>query len=1581
MDPKSRRVGAAMAQRGCNETQVQSTDKSDSPLNSVWAGIEPVMNCLISLHVFGPMLLCGILLMMPRPLGAADDYFVISSTQAGGPVYQWVDITLDGEEVIPSGNTGKADITPEVPLLIHGDVYGKRFGSGLPITVSINGYVDGLQSSGADITPACPLPDNAGSRLLGYHADLRISTVADRDPAGVFHRYFHQSPHPHSPGGLHVFTWQRVLRQDGQGGEFTFQILSFDNGDVLMQYQTAVPAGAGFFTIGTQVDSFDDGDFASTYAARGTMTLVGGGTMPCIIGDLPPAQHAVLYRLHSTQIGSAAQLALVINGGKFTFAPALNGQTLALTEAIRYRELGNAAIIFDATALPDGVALDGQSIVFEMAPLSGAATPASVDARLAPPLFSFHNITFDSGGRHMDLNDSSALLYSHCRLLGHGALMRSEDRWHESVFDAVTGELTYDAPRQFVRAAMHLRDTIISGFGTGIQFEDLLGGFSMRDCAVSQGGGALMSARLGNASGAEILRCTFTDVNTVVDLLEDQLGINTLTSPLSSLRVEDCEFVRTATSSLPSRHIYFDTGAAAVAFRRCTSENRLPNTETVLLRDVDAQNIALPEVVMEHCTLANTRLEAHRNRTYALRHCTLSRGTNDPFFTAQIAPSPGNAVLLQNCILTGGASTAPVTANNVVISTASNYNTFPGTPAGLGLANLFNTDAALLPLAYNGGLTRTMKPVRSSRAVEAGDPAITGGLDQRGQPRVQNGDGLGAARVDIGAVELGPPVPLIVTTAVDELAVPGSGLSLREAVQEAGADDVITFDPALNGAVFSLPLGSLTIGGSMEIDASSLAAGITLSAASTVDLMTVSQQASLKLTHLHFTAGRRALVLANAAQITVEDATFSGLTAGGRNGAVVSAADDAVIQMRRTMVKDCSALNGGALYTNARARVSLTDCWLQGNSAVSGGAVRLGNDSGFIAERCLFSRNTAYGGPGGAVYLARLAHVSAMSSSTLGENHSEGGGGALHLNGGALEMKYSTVHRNTGGGIGGNADAVQYFHCILAGNEASGSKSNTTGGLSAGWNLTDSNEAVFSATTDRLLTAPRLSPLGWHGGAIPCYAPLAGSAAINGGAGFNISLPAADQRGFPRVDDDTSDIGAVEVLAPLVVTTAVDQSNTPAGAELSLREAIRDCPDGGRITFAPALNGAVLNITSQVQFDSKAISIEATDLPRGITVSRGGGASRVFNIQNNAALSLHAVSSTGGAASLSGGGIRNAGRLMMTRASVYGNAGDSGGGILHTGLSMTLENCTLSGNTAATGGGALASSGTGLRIAHCTIANNTSTAGACGISLTGAPLFLTHTILSGNRRASVLDNYAADAASVLTSGGNNLEDGNELPTGTLDFHNTFANLLPLTFQEGYSLTHALLSNSPARNAGSATASALGGTDQRGFPRTAGGVIDTGAFEAGGYSDWILSLTPAGADRRFEGDADGDGLPNGLEYLADLSPTLQDSGNALNSFVLNPGLTVSRRATFRYRVDRTDALLSVEATPDLRVWQTLFTARGVDPPPPHTPPLTGVSDSAIIPNVLHTTNLQFNVSSANLSVTPPLFLRFRSILVP
>ena len=146
---------------------------------------------------------------------------------------------------------------------------------------------------------------------------------------------------------------------------------------------------------------------------------------------------------------------------------------------------------------------------------------------------------------------------------------------------------------------------------------------------------------------------------------------------------------------------------------------------------------------------------------------------------------------------------------------------------------------------------------------------------------------------------------------------------------------------------------------------------------------------------------------------------------------------------------------------------------------------------------------------------------------------------------------------------------------------------------------------------------------------------------------------------------------------------------------------------------------------------------------------------------------------------------------------------------------LTVTNATISENFGGLSGGGILSSGP-VTVASSTIYSNT----AGGLVNGGSqPFTIQDTILANNS--------AGNCNGTITSLGHNLEDGNSCaPAAVGDLSNTDPKLGPLASNGGPTQTHALLSGSPAIDAGDNASCPA--TDQRGVARI--GKCDIGAYE-------------------------------------------------------------------------------------------------------------------------------------------------------
>jgi beta-glucanase (GH16 family) len=362
----------------------------------------------------------------------------------------------------------------------------------------------------------------------------------------------------------------------------------------------------------------------------------------------------------------------------------------------------------------------------------------------------------------------------------------------------------------------------------------------------------------------------------------------------------------------------------------------------------------------------------------------------------------------------------------------------------------------------------------------------------------------------------------------------------------------------------------------------------------------------------------------------------------------------------------------------------------------------------------------------------------------------------------------------------------------------------------------------------------------------------------------------------------------IRLTCPNFVTVT---SNADDGAG-SLRKALNTVCAGGTVYFSPDLAGQTITLLSGPLTLGKNVTIDGSASP-GLIVSGNNadrvfivnpGTTAVINdlvvadgygwqlaggILNNGSLTLDHVTVTrnnmdtnAGDYWQGGGGIYNGDgatlnlidssvmdnyarwsgggvyaffntSISIVRSTISGNeSGDVGGGIRSLG-NVTIENSTISGNWS-TGwhGGAIFHTDGVMVITSSTITNNAGpdwAPSAIFVGSFGGPvpsLTLTNTIIAGNRW------YACDhwtGPSILISGGHNLIQDDTCNPVASDLIGVDPLLGLLADNGGPTLTHALLPDSLAIDAGDdALCSAV---DQRGVTRPQGAHCDIGSYEA------------------------------------------------------------------------------------------------------------------------------------------------------
>lgn len=336
-------------------------------------------------------------------------------------------------------------------------------------------------------------------------------------------------------------------------------------------------------------------------------------------------------------------------------------------------------------------------------------------------------------------------------------------------------------------------------------------------------------------------------------------------------------------------------------------------------------------------------------------------------------------------------------------------------------------------------------------------------------------------------------------------------------------------------------------------------------------------------------------------------------------------------------------------------------------------------------------------------------------------------------------------------------------------------------------------------------------------------------------------------------------------------------TNTADSGPGSLRQAIADAVSGATITFAPALSGQTITLTSgQLLISNTKLTIDASTLAGGITVD-GNANSRLFDVASGTSLELVSVTLKNGVAP--GGGSGNGGAILVNasssalldRCTLSGNTAGTGGAIYClSGSTLTMRQCTLAGNTAINAG-AVGSFGA-VALAHCTLSGNSASVSGGGIYNLGA-LAVTNSIVAANTP----NNFAGNAFTSV----NNLTSGNP-------------RLAPLGNYGGPTQTMLPLPGSPAIDAGAATSLT---TDQRGFARVVGSAMDIGAVEAGNVIPGYAAVVTVNTDTF-------NGLDNGGVSLRE-AVVLSASGATVNFapalsgqtiLLTNGQLTVTRNLT-------------------------------------------------------------------------------------
>jgi hypothetical protein len=396
--------------------------------------------------------------------------------------------------------------------------------------------------------------------------------------------------------------------------------------------------------------------------------------------------------------------------------------------------------------------------------------------------------------------------------------------------------------------------------------------------------------------------------------------------------------------------------------------------------------------------------------------------------------------------------------------------------------------------------------------------------------------------------------------------------------------------------------------------------------------------------------------------------------------------------------------------------------------------------------------------------------------------------------------------------------------------------------------------------------------------------------------------------------------GHTYFVAPTGSDTVTCAANSQAAPFLTIQKALSCAVNGDTISLAstsgkapyPGIGTVSKNvtITAGTGADARSVTVDVSPTPTPMTVAAGSivtvaGVSLVCeaglitptpqacgpDVTNNGTLTLQGDAVTG---AFTFSGIANAStgsamaKLSVVNSTISHNTFATDGGGIHSfpaamataDPSVTVDNSTITGNSAFDAGGGLAVQGLSstTTLVNSTVAGNASLGGAGGGGIYdngAATVKVSNTIIAANTSTG---NLGPDCVSSLADGpgghnllGNNtncsgltnLTNGDQVGTGATPIN---PNLGTLANNGGPTDTLALQAGSPAIGAADTAtcqAAPIANLDQRGDPRHADtrGVCDVGAYDTGLRGPYH-PLTPA----RITDTRTNSGFPNAGKTL-------------------------------------------------------------------------------------------------------------------
>jgi beta-glucanase (GH16 family) len=337
--------------------------------------------------------------------------------------------------------------------------------------------------------------------------------------------------------------------------------------------------------------------------------------------------------------------------------------------------------------------------------------------------------------------------------------------------------------------------------------------------------------------------------------------------------------------------------------------------------------------------------------------------------------------------------------------------------------------------------------------------------------------------------------------------------------------------------------------------------------------------------------------------------------------------------------------------------------------------------------------------------------------------------------------------------------------------------------------------------------------------------------------GYGFALPDGNASGEVKLDL----VRRVPVPPPTELTVTTLDDSGPG----SLRAALGLIADGGMIDFDPALAGGTIALTSGQLLVNRSVTIDASAVP-GVVVS-GNSASRVFQVEAAATVSMNDLVIANGVAAPQGGGVLNFGTLSLDRVVVRDNTENSagpanfefgGGGIYNgEGATLNLTDSTVADNASVNqpAGGIYGFFGSTINITSTTVSGNFSGDVAGGLRLLSNGTVVNSTF-SGNTST------AWHGGGIFHTDGN-LTVMNSTFTGNIAPAGTASGILVATFGAP---ANATLTNNVLEGNGGAFACAIEGGGAATITSGGSNVISDGSCNPNGTTDQSFTDALLGA---------------------------------------------------------------------------------------------------------------------------------------